>query len=95
MKTNTLRASPTFTFATEYDGSLVINNVVVASPCSEMPKEAIRQLVDAKNSMAGHLARMDRLDQAARCAIAALTQNATFPADIALAVRALRDAIQS
>ena len=39
------------------------------------------------------IASAPNLLEAALCAVAALTQNATFPADIALAVSALRAAI--
>lgn len=36
----------------------------------------------------------DTLLSAAKCALAALSQNATFPADVELAKRVLRDAIR-
>jgi len=38
-------------------------------------------------------AEIERLRAACRCALAALTQPATYPADIALAVRVLREAV--
>jgi len=38
-------------------------------------------------------AEIERLRAACRCALAALTQPATYPADIALAARVLREAI--
>lgn len=58
-------------FSIEYDGALVLDGVVVVSPGPGLPKEAIKELVNAVNAQPDLLAALTK-------AIAALNHTPRF-----------------